>query len=97
MNFSSRYLHELSAHRTYLALPAINAAATAALYCPDLAHEERSFPMKKPLSTVKLLAAGNASIQAATAWYLSDLGEFRGKQELYTRQSPPGPPHSDGI
>ena len=24
----------------------------------------------------------------ATAWYLSDLGEFRGKQELYTRQSP---------
>lgn len=24
----------------------------------------------------------------ATAWYLSDLGEFRGKQELYTHQSP---------
>lgn len=44
--------------------------------------------MKKPLSTLKLLAAGNASIPAATAWYLSDLGEFRGKQELYTRQSP---------
>ncbi|MFM9039768.1 MAG: Fic family protein [Betaproteobacteria bacterium] len=44
--------------------------------------------MKKPLSTVKLLAGGNASIPAPTAWYLSDLGEFRGKQELYTRQSP---------
>jgi hypothetical protein len=44
--------------------------------------------MKKPLSTLKLLAAGNASIPAATAWYLSDLGEFRGKQELYIRQSP---------
>jgi Fic family protein len=44
--------------------------------------------MKKLLSTVKLLTSGNASIPAATAWYLSDLGEFRGKQELYTRQSP---------
>lgn len=44
--------------------------------------------MKKPISTLKLLASGNASIPAATAWYLSDLGEFRGKQELYTRQSP---------
>jgi Fic family protein len=28
------------------------------------------------------------SIPAAAAWYLTDLGEFRGKQELYTRQSP---------
>jgi Fic family protein len=42
--------------------------------------------MSKPISTLKLLAS--ASIPAATAWYLSDLGEFRGKQELYTRQSP---------
>jgi len=25
---------------------------------------------------------------ASTSWYLADLGEFRGKQELYTRQSP---------
>lgn len=39
-------------------------------------------------STLKLFAAGKASIPPATAWYLSDLGEFRGKQELYTRQSP---------
>lgn len=44
--------------------------------------------MKNPISTLKLLASGNAPIPAATAWYLSDLGEFRGKQELYTRQSP---------
>ncbi len=39
-------------------------------------------------STLKLLVGGNVSISPATAWYLSDLGEFRGKQELYTRQSP---------
>lgn len=25
---------------------------------------------------------------ASTSWYLADLGEFRGKRELYTRQSP---------
>lgn len=43
--------------------------------------------MKKPPSTIKLLGSGNKSIPAATAWYLSDLGEFRGKQELYNRQS----------
>ena len=39
-------------------------------------------------STLKLLAGGKTSISPATAWYLSDLGEFRGKQELYTSQSP---------
>ena len=39
-------------------------------------------------STLKLLAGGKTSISSATAWYLSDLGEYRGKQELYTRQSP---------
>lgn len=39
-------------------------------------------------STLKLFAAGKLSIHPATAWYLSDLGEYRGKQELYTRQSP---------
>ncbi len=27
-------------------------------------------------------------VHPAAAWYLADLGEFRGKQELYTRQSP---------
>jgi hypothetical protein len=25
------------------------------------------------------------SIPASTSWYLADLGEFRGKQELYTQ------------
>jgi hypothetical protein len=28
------------------------------------------------------------SIHPTAAWYLADLGEFRGLQELYTRQSP---------
>jgi len=35
-----------------------------------------------------MFASGAASIPPATAWYLSDLGEYRGKQEFYTRQSP---------
>ncbi len=39
-------------------------------------------------STLGLLHAGSLSISPTTAWYLTDLGEFRGKQELYTRQSP---------
>lgn len=39
-------------------------------------------------STLQLLHNGRLAIPASTAWYLQDLGEFRGKQELYTRQSP---------
>jgi len=40
------------------------------------------------LSTLSLFSAGNYSVPGNTSWYLADLGEFRGKQELYTRQSP---------
>ena len=40
------------------------------------------------MSTLHLFAAQNISIPVSSSWYLSDLGEFRGKQELYTRQSP---------
>ena len=40
------------------------------------------------ISTLKRFTNGNYAIHPATAWYLSDLGEFHGKQELYTRQSP---------
>jgi Fic family protein len=40
------------------------------------------------MSTLRQLAMGQTAIPASTAWYLADLGEFRGKQELYTRQSP---------
>ncbi|BAP89397.1 filamentation induced by cAMP protein Fic [Burkholderiales bacterium GJ-E10] len=39
-------------------------------------------------STLRRFSDGKAAIPPATAWYLSDLGEFRGKQELYTRQAP---------
>ncbi len=39
-------------------------------------------------NTLCRFAAGGLAIPPTTAWYLSDLGEFRGKQELYTRQSP---------
>ena len=40
------------------------------------------------MTTLRLVHSGNQAIPASAAWYLSDLGEFRGKQELYTRQSP---------
>lgn len=40
------------------------------------------------MRTLRLFASGQMPIHPAAAWYLSDLGEFRGKQELYTRQSP---------
>ena len=40
------------------------------------------------MNTLRLFTANDFSIPASTAWYLADLGEFRGKQELYTQQSP---------
>ena len=40
------------------------------------------------MNTLQRFRSGDLAIPASTAWYLSDLGEFRGKQELYTRQSP---------
>jgi Fic family protein len=40
------------------------------------------------MTTLKLFAAKNFSIPSSTSWYLADLGEFRGKQDLYTQQSP---------
>ena len=40
------------------------------------------------MHTLRLFASRQLQVPATTAWYLSDLGEFRGKQELYTRQSP---------
>lgn len=39
------------------------------------------------MSTLRLFSS-TTSIHPAAAWYLADLGEFRGKQALYTRQSP---------
>jgi Fic family protein len=40
------------------------------------------------MMTLRQLRAKPQMIPAATAWYLADLGESRGKQELFTRQSP---------
>ncbi len=39
-------------------------------------------------STLRQFLSNQASIHPAAAWYLSDIGEFRGKHELFTRQSP---------
>lgn len=40
------------------------------------------------MHTLRLFASRQFEIPATTAWYVSDLGEYRGKQELYTWQSP---------
>ena len=40
------------------------------------------------MSTLRLFADKPESILLATSWYLADLGEARGKQELLTKQSP---------
>ena len=40
------------------------------------------------MMTLRQLAAKPESIPLSTTWYLTDLGEARGKQELFTRQVP---------
>ena len=40
------------------------------------------------MKTLALFAQSGHAIPVGTSWYLDSLGEFRGKQELYTRQSP---------
>jgi len=40
------------------------------------------------MMTLRQLAAEPTTIPTRTGWYLADLGEARGKQELFTRQSP---------
>lgn len=40
------------------------------------------------MMTLRQFAAEPATIPMSTSWYLSDLSEARGKQELYTRQAP---------
>jgi len=40
------------------------------------------------MMTLRCFTSKPESIPASTAWYLADLGESMGKQELYTRQSP---------
>jgi Fic family protein len=40
------------------------------------------------MMTLRQFAAEPSTLPTRTAWYLADLGEARGKQELFTRQSP---------
>jgi Fic family protein len=40
------------------------------------------------MKTLSLFADSKLSVPGGTAWHLDKLGEFRGKQELHTRQSP---------
>jgi Fic family protein len=40
------------------------------------------------MKTLTLFSDSKLRIPGSTAWYLDSLGQFRGKQELYTRQSP---------
>lgn len=40
------------------------------------------------MNTLQLLSKGVASIPTITTWYLSDLAQSVGKQELFTRQTP---------
>ncbi|MBI2470589.1 MAG: Fic family protein [Planctomycetes bacterium] len=40
------------------------------------------------MMTLKQLSMKLEAVPASTSWYLADLGEARGKQELFTKQSP---------
>src|SRR5213083_1542122 len=40
------------------------------------------------MMTLRQFAMRVESVPGSTSWYLADLGEARGKQELFTRQSP---------
>src|ERR1700683_1334418 len=40
------------------------------------------------MKTLEQITTSMTSIPTATAWYLADLGESKGKQDLHTRQSP---------
>lgn len=40
------------------------------------------------MMTLRLFSSGLESVPAVTTWYLADLGEALGKQELFTKQSP---------
>jgi len=40
------------------------------------------------MMTLRQFASKPESIPASASWYLADLGEARGKQELFTKQAP---------
>jgi hypothetical protein len=40
------------------------------------------------MMTLRLFSRKFEAVPASTSWYLADLGESRGRQEIFTRQSP---------
>jgi len=40
------------------------------------------------MKTLRIFESTTQPVPQSTAWYLADLGEYRGKQELYSRQAP---------
>lgn len=44
--------------------------------------------MIRTMTTLRRLAGGLSDIPMSTAWYLSDLAEAKGRQQLFTRQAP---------
>ena len=40
------------------------------------------------MNTLRRFFEGSTTVPGGTAWYLADLGEVRGKQDLFTRQAP---------
>src|SRR5260370_10044536 len=59
-------------------------------YMASVGGGDEGVRRKRRLSmmTLRQLANEPRSIPTATAWYLADLGQALGKQELFTRQSP---------
>ena len=40
------------------------------------------------MSTFSRFSLGPFTVSGPASWYLAELGEFRGRQEVYARQSP---------
>jgi hypothetical protein len=53
-----------------------------------LEYSEVKFFSEVIMGTFKIFSSSSFMIPSVSAIYLSDLGEARGRQELYTRQSP---------
>lgn len=52
------------------------------------APDSFSYSERVLMMTLKQFARGIKSVPAAASWYLADLGESRGRQDLFTAQSP---------
>src|SRR4051812_3967499 len=56
--------------------------------CALRSGSRRLFGVPAHMMTFRQFASSPATLPAGTAWHLADLGELRGRQELFTRQSP---------